>query len=160
MAGAGLGVAAFVPRFFCRALCPTGALLSVLGAWRPLARWSRAKAVGRCDLGVRAASELDCVRCDRCLRLPAPELSPPSVQAWSPLRLVTVGLLLVFVGLVVVGALRSTATLPAGRDFRRVDEAKVRRLIQAGELSGHEALYWKAVISPPGQSHQIFVGNQ
>jgi len=150
LAGVALVLAAFVPRFFCRALCPTGALLAVLGAWRPLARWSRPKAVGRCDLGVSAASDLDCVRCDRCLHVaapPAPRLRP--APTWNPLRLAALALVLAFVGLVIALALRSTASLPSGRDFRRVDEVRLRALLDAGELSGHRALYWKPATSPP-----------
>ncbi|MFV1965238.1 MAG: 4Fe-4S binding protein [Pirellulaceae bacterium] len=53
-------------RFWCRNLCPAGAFLSLLGGFRPFRTLSPATRPTKCDLGVRVASELDCLCCDRC----------------------------------------------------------------------------------------------
>jgi polyferredoxin len=53
-------------RFWCRNLCPAGAFLALLNGVTLLRRFLPRAQVGRCDLGVRSADELDCLRCDRC----------------------------------------------------------------------------------------------
>ncbi|HNT88474.1 MAG TPA: 4Fe-4S binding protein, partial [Candidatus Hydrogenedentes bacterium] len=53
-------------RFWCRNLCPAGAFLALLNRPRILRRLSPPTHPARCDLGVRNAEELDCIRCDRC----------------------------------------------------------------------------------------------
>jgi hypothetical protein len=53
-------------RFWCRNLCPAGAFLALLNGATLLRRFLPRAQVGRCDLGVRSAEELDCLRCDRC----------------------------------------------------------------------------------------------
>jgi polyferredoxin len=53
-------------RYWCRNLCPAGAFLALLCGVRLLKRFTPPTGPSRCDLGVRAASELDCMCCDRC----------------------------------------------------------------------------------------------
>jgi polyferredoxin len=53
-------------RFWCRNLCPAGAFLALLGGLHVFKRLWPATRPTRCDLGVRTASELDCLCCDRC----------------------------------------------------------------------------------------------
>jgi len=53
-------------RFWCRNLCPAGAFLALLCRVRLLRRLTPRAEPARCDLGVRAAGELDCLCCDRC----------------------------------------------------------------------------------------------
>jgi Na+-translocating ferredoxin:NAD+ oxidoreductase RnfG subunit len=53
-------------RFWCRNLCPAGAFLSLLCGAKLLGRLMPRAGPARCDLGVRAAKELDCLCCDRC----------------------------------------------------------------------------------------------
>ena len=53
-------------RFWCRNLCPAGAFLSLLCGVKLLKRLRPRTGPARCDLGVRAADELDCLCCDRC----------------------------------------------------------------------------------------------
>ncbi len=59
-------VSFFFRRFWCRALCPAGAFLALLGGARLLRRLMPRTAPGRCDMGVRTPGELDCLFCDRC----------------------------------------------------------------------------------------------
>lgn len=67
---------ALVSRFYCRYLCPLGALLGLLSA-RPLLPIRRAAACSRCQICPRACpvqaidargriSSLECIRCDAC----------------------------------------------------------------------------------------------
>jgi polyferredoxin len=53
-------------RFWCRNLCPAGAFLALLCGAKFLPTLAPPSGPARCDLGVRAASELDCICCDRC----------------------------------------------------------------------------------------------
>lgn len=64
-------------RFWCRALCPTGAVLALLNRARLLWRiWPKGEpkvVPAWCDLGVQGARDADCIQCDRCwLRREAP----------------------------------------------------------------------------------------
>lgn len=61
-----LAVNLIVPRFWCRALCPTGAFLSLANRVRLLRRWLPAIRPADCDLGVRTRNDTDCIQCDRC----------------------------------------------------------------------------------------------
>lgn len=54
-------------RFWCRNLCPAGAFLALLNRPRLLRKLSPPTYPARCDLGLRHAGELDCIRCDRCV---------------------------------------------------------------------------------------------
>ncbi len=56
----------FMPRFWCRALCPAGAFLSLFNGVGLLARIAPPRHPSHCDLGVRSSRELDCLYCDRC----------------------------------------------------------------------------------------------
>jgi len=66
MALAALAASFVFRRFWCRNLCPAGAFLSLLNGVRLLRRLVPPARPGRCDMGVRNASELDCIYCDRC----------------------------------------------------------------------------------------------
>jgi polyferredoxin len=61
-----LGLCVLFRRFWCRNLCPAGAFLSLLNGIHALRRLMPKVRPAECDLGVRAGSELDCLRCDRC----------------------------------------------------------------------------------------------
>lgn len=55
-----------VRRGWCRVLCPTGAALSFFNRLRLLRGTLPYIRPADCDLGVRTARDLDCIRCDRC----------------------------------------------------------------------------------------------
>ncbi len=67
LAGASLIGALSYYRFWCRYFCPFGALLALsnkLAFWQGVAPQRRFE---RCDLGVRAQFDVDCIRCGRCV---------------------------------------------------------------------------------------------
>jgi len=65
-------------RFWCRYLCPLGALLSLFEKVALLARLSPVRRSAECHVGVLAGQDLDCLRCNRCVALapPLPRLAP------------------------------------------------------------------------------------
>jgi predicted membrane-bound spermidine synthase/Na+-translocating ferredoxin:NAD+ oxidoreductase RnfG subunit len=60
-----LAVSIFIPRFWCRILCPMGAFLSLLTKFT-LFPDKKGIAPNHCDLGVQTQYDLDCITCDRC----------------------------------------------------------------------------------------------
>jgi polyferredoxin len=62
-----LAASLFYFRFWCRYLCPAGAFLALFNKLSLLRRWSPRPAPSRCDLGVTLATDVDCIRCHRCL---------------------------------------------------------------------------------------------
>ena len=54
-------------RFWCRYLCPMGALLALANKVALLQRLAPQRRFEHCDLGVRDEFDLDCIRCNRCL---------------------------------------------------------------------------------------------
>jgi polyferredoxin len=57
----------FYVRFWCRYLCPLGALLSLTNKIALLERLGPRRRFEHCDLGVRHEFDVDCIRCSRCL---------------------------------------------------------------------------------------------
>jgi polyferredoxin len=54
-------------RFWCRYFCPLGAFLALGNKLALLSRFAPRRRLEHCDLGVRHAYDLDCIRCGRCL---------------------------------------------------------------------------------------------
>jgi predicted membrane-bound spermidine synthase len=137
-------------RFFCRYLCPLGALLTLLGRAPVLGRFMPVRRFGRCDFGVRHAGDMDCIRCNRCVdggdwgRARGPVQTSPVAEA--PRRRTT--------GLVVTLAAAATlllawmalqpATHAEAGSGRAFPVETYRRLIQENKLSSHEAEWWHA----------------
>jgi polyferredoxin len=67
IAGLVLIGALFYYRFWCRYLCPMGALLALGNKFALLQRWAPRRRFKHCDLGVREDFDVDCIRCNRCL---------------------------------------------------------------------------------------------
>ncbi|MEW6140558.1 MAG: fused MFS/spermidine synthase [Thermodesulfobacteriota bacterium] len=57
----------FYFRFWCRYLCPAGAILALFNKVSLLRRHSPQINPGRCDLGVCSLDDVDCIKCHRCL---------------------------------------------------------------------------------------------
>ncbi len=54
-------------RFWCRYFCPTGAFLAL---FNKIAIWRKGapnRIISKCDLGVKAEFDLDCIQCNRCI---------------------------------------------------------------------------------------------
>jgi len=152
------------PRFWCRNLCPTGAFLSLLNGIT-LLRWIvPARYPQRCDLGVQAAADLDCIHCDRC-RLPR-EGEAPAEPARAPWNAFEKGFLaaVMILAVVLVGYtasatrvfLRSSAGTVAGTAItgaagkpRDVNVERVQQLIRQRGLSGNEAQFYAPVPDQP-----------
>jgi len=54
-------------RFWCRYLCPFGAFLALGNKLALLDRLAPKRRFDHCDLGVKDAYDIDCIRCNRCL---------------------------------------------------------------------------------------------
>lgn len=64
-------------RFWCRYLCPFGALLALSNKVALLHRLAPKRRFNHCDLGVRGEFDVDCIRCNRCLTGTDTRLRPP-----------------------------------------------------------------------------------
>ncbi|MBW2255476.1 MAG: 4Fe-4S binding protein, partial [Deltaproteobacteria bacterium] len=141
-----LGGSVVVFRFWCRYLCPVGALVSLGNRVGLARRWLPRRTYGRCDLGVLARDELDCLQCNRCAATVPPSrgpVRPPSSgqPSFRPMvdRPFMIGVALA--ALLVVGAMFSTRapeqdTLGGPRD---VDIQRIQQLILEHKLSDREA---------------------
>lgn len=75
--------ALFYVRFWCRYFCPLGAFLSLANK---VALWPKPaprRQIERCDLGVRAEHDVDCIRCNRCVAGTDIGVRPRRRQAWE-----------------------------------------------------------------------------
>ncbi|MCD6497487.1 MAG: 4Fe-4S binding protein [Deltaproteobacteria bacterium] len=63
-----LVTALFYFRPWCRYVCPVGALMALTNKIALLDRWTMRRRVNQCDLGVETAKDLDCIRCNRCMK--------------------------------------------------------------------------------------------
>jgi predicted membrane-bound spermidine synthase/Na+-translocating ferredoxin:NAD+ oxidoreductase RnfG subunit len=68
LSAAVLILSVFYFRFWCRYLCPAGALLALFNKVSLLRKWAPKTVPARCDLGVGFSEDLDCIRCHRCLQ--------------------------------------------------------------------------------------------
>ena len=163
--GAGLVIAialvgsVFYTRFWCRYLCPVGAFLSLFNSVVVLKRLVPPKKFGRCEFGLTAEDQLDCIYCDRCRytasKAPKEALLP---SAYTPIKLLSryfitaVLILAIFVSAVSVS--RFLKVMPRGDEYfttvassggqpRDVDLKRIRTMIQQQKLSDHEAQYYK-----------------
>jgi spermidine synthase len=146
-----LALAFVYRRFWCRALCPAGAFLSLLGGVRLLRRWLPAVHPKRCEFGVRGVRDLDCLQCDRCrIRGSRGEEEADThvrpARAWLYLGAVIV--VLVALG----GSFRAASEGETGlggaaevrpSGARPADERAIRALIEQRRLSEREAMFYK-----------------
>ncbi|HUT29217.1 MAG TPA: 4Fe-4S binding protein [Sedimentisphaerales bacterium] len=152
----------FYSRFWCRYLCPVGALLSLFNNVTLLKHLLPPKKYARCEFGLTGKDRMDCIYCDKCRyeaqAIPKQELEPgverPGVQ-WLRRYLVAT----VIAAALVVSAIsvnKFLEAMPTGRDYsaafvasggqpRDVDLQRIRTMIRQNKLSDHEAEYYKPV---------------
>lgn len=169
-------------RFWCRNLCPTGAFLGWLGAWRPFYRAMPFIQPANCPYGVRRYDDLDCLQCDNCRTAGAQavvEAAAPRITARElgyVAAVVAVAAVLVRLALATPAESRLVNTTaadvpgvvttnvagidglmkPPPRPPPRTEPAavteKIREQIQKKKLSEHEAKYYKVRDTEPKQS--------
>jgi len=150
----------FYARFWCRYLCPVGAFLSLLNNVVILKRFLPTKKFGRCEFGLTAKDQMDCIYCDRC-RYQAkaavrkePLLRPDYAQMKPLSRFFMVGVLAVAILVSTVSVSRflqvtgtsldySATFAPSGGQPRDVDMQRIRDLIEQNKLSDREAEFYK-----------------
>jgi len=148
----------FFDRFWCRALCPAGAALSLLNGVRALRRFSPKIAPALCPYGVVSDRDLDCIACDRCRRLREEDARDLRIRMAARMGRET---RLVYLAAVCAAALfllqeavstcqlhrLAAATRPAAMgaagQVRNVNLPKLEEMIRQRRLSDREAMYWK-----------------
>jgi Na+-translocating ferredoxin:NAD+ oxidoreductase RnfG subunit len=152
----------FYTRFWCRYLCPVGAFLSLFNNVVILKRYVPAKKFGRCEFGLTAKDQMDCLYCDKC-RYDAKATIKREVLSHfrpAPVRLLSryflVGVLTVAVLVSGVSVRRFLEVIPggfeqpavaavSGGEPRDVDLQRIETMIQQGRLSDKEAEFYKKV---------------
>jgi polyferredoxin len=169
IAGTALIGSLFYARFWCRYLCPAGAFLSLLNNVVILKRYLPTKKFGRCEFGLSAKDQMDCIYCDRCryqakaavrepaLREPKERLLHPDYAQMKPLsRFFVAAVLVVAVFVATTSVSRFLQVIPTGLDYaatfvsvggepRDVDMQRIRTLIEQNKLSDREAEFYKKV---------------
>jgi len=162
IAGTALIGSIFYTRFWCRYLCPVGAFLSLLNNVVILKRYLPTKKFGRCEFGLTAKDQMDCLYCDRCRyqakaavrkeRLPHPAYTPMNVLS----RCLVVCVLVVAILVSAVSVSRFLQVIPVGSDYsatfvssggqpRDIDLQRIRTMIEQNRLSDREAEFYKKV---------------
>jgi polyferredoxin len=162
IAAAALIGSLFYTRFWCRYLCPAGAFLSLLNNVAILKRYLPTKKFGRCEFGLTAKDQTDCIYCDRCryqakAAVRKERLLGPDYARTRPLsQFFVVGVLVVaifvstvsvsrFLQVVGTGLDYSAAFVSVGGEPRDVDMQRIRTLIEQNKLSDREAEFYKKV---------------
>jgi len=146
----------FYVRFWCRYLCPVGAFLSLLNRVAILKWLLPAKRFGRCEFGLTAKDQMDCLCCNRCRyeepgSLRAQERK--SIRPFAPRAFMTcIVIVAVFVSavsvsrflqVIPVGLERPTALVSGVGQPRDVDLQRIRTMIRQKRLSDREAEFYK-----------------
>jgi Na+-translocating ferredoxin:NAD+ oxidoreductase RnfG subunit len=159
--GAALVGSLFYTRFWCRYLCPVGAFLSLFNNVAILKRYVPAKKLARCEFGLTAKDQMDCIYCDKC-RYEAKSILRRETSAgavYAPagpiVRYFLPGVLIVAVFVSGVSVRRFLEFMPAGLEQpamaasggepRDVDLQRIETMIEQGRLSDKEAEFYKKV---------------
>jgi polyferredoxin len=147
------------PRFWCRYVCPAGAFLSLFNNIVILKKLLPAKWFGRCEFGLTAKDQMDCIYCNRCRyagKIVAKEEALPPITPvpanflWRFL-VPSVLIAAIFVSATSIDKLLEVA--PVGTDYsvtasasagqpRNVDLQRVRTMIEQKQLSDREAEFY------------------
>jgi len=156
MAGAVLVISIFYTRFWCRYLCPAGAMLSLFSGVAIFKRFLPVKKFGRCEFGLAPRDQLDCIYCDRC-RYNRYEGRPSVQREDRRSGRVLVVCVLMFAAVlswlsvdsfvkVMPGELSEPASFAfVGGQARDLNLNQVRTMIDQGGLSGREALFYRKI---------------
>ena len=109
-----------------------------------------AKEFGRCEFGLTARDNLDCICCDKCRYEEKPVR--PITKGAGRYFVVVVLVVAVFVSAVAVNRFLTVSparlggfaeSLPAGGESRDVNLQQIKEMIQQEKLSGKEAQYYR-----------------
>ncbi len=151
-----LGASLRYPRFWCRALCPVGAALSLTNRLALLRRFLPPRRYDRCDLGVRSAGDWDCIQCNRCgwVGPTAPSAPDAPGEPVGPRRSADrwLALLLALSLALIAATVFAARPLPAADSSRTrpADVDRIRQRIESRELSDHPAEFWEPVDGTSG----------
>ena len=164
IAAAGLIGSIFYTRFWCRYLCPVGAFLAILNKVAILKRYLPAKRFGKCEFGLTASDNTDCIHCDRCrFQLKTairekhiPQIPSTKTKLQNPYFLAAVVIIAGLISLSSINNLSrvisssfdqtiSTITTTSGGRPRDVDLQRVRTMIEQNKLSDREADFYKKI---------------
>jgi hypothetical protein len=152
----------FYTRFWCRYLCPVGALLSLFNSITLLRRLLPAKKYGRCEFGLTAKDKMDCIYCDKCRYeaqiIPKQPIEPAferSGAQWLG-RCFVAAVVAAAMVVSAISANKFLEAMPTARDYsapfvasggqsREVDLQRIQTMIRQNKLSDHEAEYYKPV---------------
>jgi spermidine synthase len=147
----------FYARFWCRYLCPVGAFLSLLSNVAILKRYLPAKRFGKCEFGLSAKNQIDCLCCDTCRYERRKSTQPLMPYALMKLlsRYFVVVVLAVTILVSTVSVSRFLQVIPTGLEYptalaaggqpRDVDLQRIRTMIRQQKLSNQEAEFYKKV---------------
>ncbi len=150
----------FYTRFWCRYLCPVGAFLSLFNNIALLKRYTPAKIFGRCEFGLTAKDQMDCLYCDRCRYITKAALKPETSQIHppTPLKLlsryfvIAVLVFAVFISSISISFLLQAFppvtpafSVSVGGRPRDLDLQKIQTMIQQKKLSDREADFYKKI---------------
>jgi spermidine synthase/Na+-translocating ferredoxin:NAD+ oxidoreductase RnfG subunit len=145
----------FYGRFWCRYLCPAGAFLSLFNNLIVLKRLVPTKSFARCEFGLTAKDNMDCIYCDRCryqLKSCSPKLTTEYLfNGPAKYLLLSVLIIGVFISAIYIDKFLNTFPSPtvsatsissAGQP-RNVDLQRIRTMIEEKKLSDHEANFYQ-----------------
>ncbi|HUW19967.1 MAG TPA: 4Fe-4S binding protein [Sedimentisphaerales bacterium] len=155
----------FYTRFWCRYLCPVGAFLSLFNNVVLFKRILPVKKYGRCEFGLTAKDQMDCIYCDKC-RYEAKPMGKPATRTAGKQEPLSDSsdrpLSRCLVAAAVAAAIFVSAAsvdkflqgLPAGLDYsaafvasggqpRDVDLQRIRTMVRQNKLADREADFYK-----------------
>jgi spermidine synthase len=144
----------FYPRFWCRYLCPAGAFLSLFNNYVLMKRYVPPKHFSKCEFGLTANNNMDCIYCDRCRY--TPRTIPQRARGYRIhlSKYFALSVLVVSVFVFAASVNEFTKAFPAGTEYtaastasagraRDVNLQQIRTMIKEKKLSDHEAEYYE-----------------
>jgi hypothetical protein len=142
----------FYRRFWCRYLCPVGAFLSLFNNLIIFKRFVPIKSFIKCEFGLTAKDNMDCIYCDRCRYQLKGSRPAPAAEHPAKYLLILALIMGVFVSAFYVNKFFKAIPLPAqySSSFttsagqpRDVDLQRIRTMIEEKKLSDREADFYE-----------------